>query len=155
MKDKIIKSKNFCLKTANKKKSGYLRFLRRTPVKYFSKRQVSVQTSTFGAEFVSLKRAVEEAVTIRYYLRSMGVKVSKPTIIYGDNLSAIRNTVDPGSPVKKKYLALAYHFCREHYGAGIVAIKKITLRITYLIPLQKDSLLKNIMDILILSCRTN
>ena len=72
-----------------------------------------------------MKRAVEESVTIRYYLRSIRVKVSKPTIIYGDNISAIRNTVDPGSPLKKKYLALANHFCREHYGAGIVAIRKI------------------------------
>ena len=64
-------------------------------------------------------------MTTRYYLRSMGVLVSKPTIIYGDNLSAIKNTIDPGSPLKKKYLALAYHFCREHFSAGIVSIRKI------------------------------
>ena len=104
---------------------GVIIFVGRTPVKYYSKRQASVQTSTFGAEFVSLKRAVEEAVIMRYYLRSMGVKVTKQTVVYGDNLSAIRNTIDPGSPLKKKYLALAYHFCREHFGAGIVAIRKI------------------------------
>ena len=105
--------------------TGVIVFVGRTPIKYFSKRQSSVQTSTFGAEFISLKRAVEEAVTIRYYLRSMGVKVTKPSIIYGDNMSAIRNTIDPGSPLKKKYLALAYHFCREHFNAGIVSIRKI------------------------------
>jgi len=48
--------------------TGVIIFVGRTPIKYFSKRQSSVQTSTFGAEFVSLKRAVEEAVAIRYYL---------------------------------------------------------------------------------------
>ena len=105
--------------------TGVIIFVGRTPVKSYSKRQSSVQTSTFGAEFVSLKRAVEEAITIRYYLRSMGVKVQKPTVIYGDNLSAIKNTIEPGSPLKKKYLALAYHFRCEHYSSGIVYIRKI------------------------------
>ena len=105
--------------------TGVIVFVGRTPIKYFSKRQSTVQTSTFGAEFISLKRAVEEAITIRYYLRSMGVKISKPTIVYGDNMSSIKNTIDPGSPLKKKYLALAYHFCREHFSTGIVDIRKI------------------------------
>ena len=105
--------------------TGVIIFVGRTPIKYFSRRQSSVQTSTFGAEFVSLKRAVEEAIEIRYYLRSMGVPVTKPTVIYGDNMSAIKNTVDPGSPLKKKYLALAYHFCREYFSAGVVSIRKI------------------------------
>jgi len=105
--------------------TGLILFVGRTPIKYFTKRQSTVQTSTFGAEFISLKRAVEEAITVRYYLRSMGVKVTEPTVIYGDNMSAIRNTIDPGSPLKKKYLALAYHFCREHYSSGIVDIRKI------------------------------
>ena len=65
-------------------------FVGRTPIHYYSRRQGSVQTSTFGAEFISLKAAVEEAIAIRYYLRSMGVNVKKPTVIYGDNLSAIK-----------------------------------------------------------------
>ena len=85
-----------------------------TPVYWQSKRQASVQTATFGAEFISLKRAVVEAITIRYHLKSMGVKVTKPSIIYGDNMSSIKNTIEPGSPLKKKYLALSYYFCREH-----------------------------------------
>ena len=105
--------------------TGIIVFVGRTPITYVSKRQSTVQTSTFGAEFVSLKRAVEEAITIRYYLRSMGVRVQKPTIIYGDNMSAIKNSTMPSSPLKKKYLALAYHFCREHFGSGIVSIRKI------------------------------
>ena len=84
-----------------------------------------VQTPTFGAESVDIKKAVEEAITLRYYLRSMGVKVTKPTIIYGDNLSSITNATTPGNPLKEKYLALSYHFCRGHFSAGIVDIRKI------------------------------
>ena len=65
-----------------------------------------------------MKKAVEEAVTTKYYLRLMGVEVSKPSIIYTDNLSAIKNSTDPSSPLKKKYLALSYHFCREHFSVN-------------------------------------
>jgi len=45
---------------------------------------------------------VKKAVTIRYYLQSMGAKVVKPTVIYGDTLSAITNATIPGSQLKKR-----------------------------------------------------
>ena len=45
----------------------------------YSKRQNLVQTSTFGAEFVALKRAVEQVVELRYHMRAMGIMVSKST----------------------------------------------------------------------------
>ena len=111
--------------------TGLIGFVGRTPVYWASKRQSMVQTPTFGAEFVALKKAVEEAITLRYYLRSMGVKVTKPTIIYGDNLSPITNATTPGSPLKEKYLALSYHFCREYFSAGIVDIRKIGTKDDY------------------------
>ena len=105
--------------------TGMISFVGQTPIYWSSKRQGAVQTTTFGAEFTALKKAVEEAVTMRYYLRSMGVLVTKPSVIYGDNLSAIVNVTDPGSQLNKKYLALSYHYCREHFSAGIVDIRKI------------------------------
>eukprot|EP00957_Ditylum_brightwellii_P182003 13865902-Ditylum_brightwellii.AAC.1 len=46
-----------------------------TPVSWMSKRQLCVHTSTFGAEFTTLKAAVKEAVILRYHLRAMGFKV--------------------------------------------------------------------------------
>ena len=70
-----------------------------------------MQTLTFSAKFVSLKQAVEEVVTIRYYLRSMGFKNCKPSVIYSGIIKAIYNAVDPIRPLRKQYLALANHFC--------------------------------------------
>ena len=90
-----------------------------------------VQTPTFGVEFVALKKAVEKTVTLQYYLRSMDVAVNKPTVIYGDNLSSIINPTTSGSPLKEKYLALSYHFCREHFSTGIIDIRKIGTKDKY------------------------
>ena len=70
---------------------GIILFMGKTPIYCESKRQSLVQTSTFGTEFISLKKAIEEAVTTRYYLRSMRMKVSKPSIIYANNLSTIKS----------------------------------------------------------------
>ena len=117
--------------------TGIIVLVGRTPVHWVSKRQASVQTATFGAEFIALKKAVEEAITIRYYLQSMGVKVTKPTVIYGDNVASITNTIEPGSPLKKKYLALSYHFCREYFSAGVVDIRKIDGKINRADPFTK------------------
>ena len=44
--------------------TGLMAFVGSTPVYWKSKRQTSVQTSTFGAEFTALKSAVELAITL-------------------------------------------------------------------------------------------
>ena len=112
--------------------TGLIVFVGRTPIYYQAKHQASVQSATFGEEFIALKKGIEEAITTRYYLHAMGVDVSKPTIIYGDNLSAIYNVITPGRQPQKKYLTLTYHFCQKHFSAGIVSIGKIPSKDNYL-----------------------
>ena len=117
--------------------TGLIMFVGRTLILWYSKRQGSVQTSTFSEEFIALKKGVEEAITIQYYLKSMGVKVTELAVIYRDNLLAIKNTIEPESPLKKNYLALSYHFCREHFSAGIVDIRKIDSKYNFADPFTK------------------
>ena len=51
--------------------------------------------------------------------------MSKSTKIYADNLGVILNASNPASTLNKKYVALAYHFTREHVANNIVEIRKI------------------------------
>ena len=53
-----------------------------TPTTWSSKRQTTVQTSTFGAKVIALKKSAEESVMLRYHLRSMRIKESKPTPVF-------------------------------------------------------------------------
>ena len=71
------------------------------------------------------KKAAEHAVTLQYYLQSIGVKITKPTRVYCDNKAIFTNTIEAGSILNKKYLALAYHFCREHFSANVADIRWI------------------------------
>jgi len=79
--------------------TGLLGFVGSALVIWSSKRQSSVQTSTFGAEFTALKKAVEEATAICYDLRSMGVKVEKPTPIYVDYRQTLSIWLLPVNPM--------------------------------------------------------
>jgi hypothetical protein len=54
---------------------------------WLSKRQPTIETSVFGAEFVAMKHGIETLRGLRYKLRMMGVPLTGPTFIYGDNKS--------------------------------------------------------------------
>ena len=51
----------------------------------------------FGAEFVAMKFGIEKLRGLRYKLRMMGVPIDGPSLVYGDNLSVIKNSQTPES----------------------------------------------------------
>ena len=78
------------------------------PITWFSKKQSTIETSVFGAEFVAMKQGIETLRGLRYKLRMMGVPLSGPSYIYGDNMSVIHNTQRPESTLKKKSNSVCY-----------------------------------------------
>ena len=107
-------------KVTRRSMTGLIIFVGRTPVFYMAKRQGAIETSTYGAEFIAMKTAVEEVISVRYMLRCLGVRITSPTHILGDNRSVILNSTVPSSLLKKKHIAIAYHKTREAAAAGIV-----------------------------------
>lgn len=105
--------------------TGILLFVNSTPIKWYSKKQNTVETSTYGAELVALRIAVEMIIEYRYKLRMMGIPVKGPAKVYCDNKSVVLNMTLPSSSLKKKHNAIAYHKVRECVAAGIVEIHHI------------------------------
>jgi hypothetical protein len=64
-------------------------------VVWYSKRQGTVETYVFGAEFVAIKNGNEASRGLRYKLLMMGVPLREQTYILGDNMSVIHNTQRP------------------------------------------------------------
>lgn len=65
--------------------TGILIFCNRAPIIWFSKRQNTVETSTFGSEFQAMKNAVELVESLlRYKLRMFGVPIEGPTNVFCD-----------------------------------------------------------------------
>ena len=99
--------------TTRRSRTGFLVYLNCALVYWLSKKQTSVESSSFGSEFVAMKQCCEYLRGLRYKLRMMGIPVEGPAFIYGDNQSVLANTTNPESMLKKKMVSICYFFCRE------------------------------------------
>ena len=88
-----------------------------TVVKTFSKRQTTVESSTYGSELVAARIATDIAVETLYTLQMLGVSIDGSILLLGDNKSVVLNTTIPSSALKKKHNAIAYHRVREAIAA--------------------------------------
>jgi hypothetical protein len=98
---------------SRRSRTGFLVWLNCSLVYWMSKKQTSVESSSFGSEFIAMKQCCEYIRGLRYKLRMMGIPVDGPAYIYGDNQSVLANTTIPDSVLKKKSQSIAYHFIRE------------------------------------------
>jgi hypothetical protein len=105
-------------KTRRRSRSGILIFLNMALIDWLSKRQPTIETSVFGAEFVAMRLGIERLCGIRYKLRMMGIPLTGPSYIYGDNKSAITNSTKPESTLNKKNNSICYHAVRESVAMG-------------------------------------
>jgi hypothetical protein len=105
--------------------TGILTYVGGTPITWISKRQGAIATSTYTAEIAAAKTAAEEAISIRYMLRSLGVPVEGRTYLWGDNLGSLMSTDNPGAQCKKKHSQVAFHYVRECNAAGITDVRKV------------------------------
>jgi hypothetical protein len=83
-------------------RTGCVINLNMAPIVWFSKRQPTVESSVFGAEFVAMKNGIEKYRVLRYKLIMMVVTLSRPTFVYGDNMYVVHNSQRPESVLKKK-----------------------------------------------------
>ena len=109
----FVDASNGSDKDTMKSVTAYHVLLGQTVVQTYSKRQNTIETSTYGSELVASKIAVEAALAMRQKLRMLGIKVSKPTTILCDNQSVVYNMTLPSSTLKKKHHLLSWNKCRE------------------------------------------
>ena len=99
-------------------RTGFIIYLNMAPVYWNSTKQRQVESSSFGSEFVALKHCTEYVRGLRYKLRMLGIPVSGPAYLFGDNQSVLWNATCPDSILKKKSNSIAYHFVREGTARG-------------------------------------
>ena len=89
--------------------TGILHLINQTPVDWFTKRQATVETATYGSEFVAARIATDQILDMRLTLRYLGVPVNGSTYLFGDNQSVITSSTITHSPLSKRHNALSYH----------------------------------------------
>ena len=98
---------------SRRSRTGVLILIGMAPILWYSKKQGSIESSSFGSELSAMKTAVEKVEGLRYKLRMMGVPLDGPTYIKADNMSVVHNCSKPESQLKKKSNSIAYHYVRE------------------------------------------
>jgi hypothetical protein len=100
--------------------TGILHLCNQTPVDWFSKRQATVETATFGSEFTAARIAVDQIIDLRTTLRYLGIPVKQKSFMFGDNQAVVTNSTIPHSSLNKRHNALSYHRVREMIAAKIL-----------------------------------
>ena len=72
---------NHCLATG-RSLTGCLHFVNHTPIHSYSKRQATVETVTYGSEFVASKTATDQIIDLRHTLRYSGVPIKTKSYIF-------------------------------------------------------------------------
>ena len=111
---------NHCLATG-KSLTGCLHFVNKTPVDWYSKKQATVETATYGSEFVAAKTATEQIMDIRQTLRYLGAPIGSKSFLFGDNRSEVTSVTLPFSKLTKCHNILAYHRVREAIAVKLMA----------------------------------
>jgi hypothetical protein len=105
--------------------TGILIYLNRSPTVWYSKSQKTVETSTFGSEFVALCVATKLIKALPYKLHMFGVPIDGATSVIVDNETVVKNSTILSSTLQKKHNAICYHFVREAVAAKIIRIAYI------------------------------
>jgi hypothetical protein len=105
--------------------TGTLHFLNRTPIDWYSKKQSTIETATYGSEFMAARTAVEQTISNRTSLRYLGIPVNGPSFLFGDNKSVADSATIPQSKLSKRHVALSYHRVREAVAAGLIRFEWI------------------------------
>ena len=86
-----------------------LHFLNQTPIDAYTKRQSTVETATYGSEFVAARTAVDQIIDIRTTLRYLGVPIRDKSYMFGDNKSVVTSSTIPNSTISKRHHLASYH----------------------------------------------
>jgi hypothetical protein len=109
-------------KVTRRSQTGFIIYLNNSPIDWFSKKQNTCESSTFGSEFVAMRIAVERIKALRYKLRMFGIPIDGPTNVLGDNESVVNSASKVEARLNKKHNAICFHTVREALAAKWVRV---------------------------------
>ena len=100
--------------------TGILHMFNKTPIDWYTRKQPTVETATFGSEFIAARTATEQIIELRHLLRYLGVPIEGPTYLFGDNQSVVNSCSVPHGKIHKRHVILSFHRVREAIAARIL-----------------------------------
>jgi len=101
--------------------TGLVFYLQNTPILFYSKRQNTVESSTFGSEGTALRIGMDLNDALRYKLRMFGINIAGPTTVYCDN-KGVTSAAETTATLQKKHNSINFHRLRECIAAGTIRL---------------------------------
>ncbi len=75
--------------------TGILHLANKTPINWYSKKQATVETATYGSEFIAAQICVDQSIDLKNTLCYLGVPIHKKAYMFGDNKSVVDSSMVP------------------------------------------------------------
>ena len=105
--------------------TGCIHLANKTPMVWYSKKQATPETATYGTEFISGRSCIEQIVDLRNTFRYLGVPIHETSYVLGDNEMMINSASIPGAKLQKRHNILSYHYVRSMVSRGFIALHHI------------------------------
>jgi hypothetical protein len=105
--------------------SGYAVFLGGNLVSWSSKRQPVISRSSAKAEYRAVANGVAQAAWLRQLLAELQCPLSRSTLAYCDNVSAVYLSTNLVQHQRTKHVEIDLHFVRDYVAAGAVRVLHI------------------------------
>ncbi|XP_021971467.1 uncharacterized mitochondrial protein AtMg00810-like [Helianthus annuus] len=102
--------------------SGYCVYMGPNLLSWSSKRQSTISRSSAEAEYRAVANVVAEICWLRNLLLELRRPLSKATLVYCDNISAIYLSSNPVQHQRTKHIELDIHFVREQVQRGTIRV---------------------------------
>ena len=100
--------------------TGIILLINKTPFKWYSNKQSTVETATYGSEYTTACIAVDQIIS-----NWRGVPIKHVTYVFGDNKSVVDNSSIPHTKLHKQHTAVSFHRIREAIASKILAFMRI------------------------------
>ena len=117
-----------------KSRTGYVMTLGECPLIWASKLQTKIAMSTLEAEYIAISSSMIELIPLRRMLGELGTLLNlgftetsmMHSTVFEDNNGALALAQAPKMTPRTKYIAVEYHWFREHVGEGKgIILKKV------------------------------
>ena len=94
-----------------------------TPFEWYSKKQATCETATYGSALMAVRMCIEQIMNIRNTLRYLGIPMRWECFKFGDNDSVFNSASIHHTKLHKRHITLSFHRIREASVAGVMIFK--------------------------------
>jgi hypothetical protein len=99
--------------------TGILHLVSKTPIEWYEKKQATVETSTYGSEFVAARICTEQIIDL-HNTWFLGVPVVEKSYMFGDSKYVVDSSMQLNAKLHKWHTFLSFHRIRKAIAAGIL-----------------------------------